>query len=161
MSETLLLWRIVPGSDAVRAMSGSGGMTNSGRWHTRGRLVVYLATTPSLAMLEILVNTTSQQLSARDYHLMEVQLPGDSAEVLDLTQLPRGWNHPDRVQATADLGDAWIGRRESVALRVPSAVVPLDVQALEHNYLINPLHPRWGEHVVTRTLQLPFDARLR
>lgn len=136
-------------------------MISSGRWHTRGRLIVYLASTPSLAMLEILVNTTSQQLSARSYHLMEVQLPGDSAEALDLARLPRGWNNPDRVQVTADLGNAWIDRSEHAALRVPSAVVPLEVQALEHNYLINPLHPRWAERQVTQVLPLPFDTRLK
>ena len=161
LSETLSLWRIVPGNDAVRAMSGSGGMTNNGRWHTRGRLIVYLATIPSLAILEILVNTTSEQLSTRNYHLMEVILPWGSTEVFDLTRLPQGWNNPDRGQATADLGNAWIDQREHVALRVPSAAVPLKVQALEHNYLINPLHPRWTERQVTQVLPLPFARRLK
>jgi len=161
LSETLSLWRIVPGNDPARAMSGSGGMTNGGRWHTRGRLIVYLASTPSLAMLEILVNTTSEHLFTRDYHLMEVLIPADAAEVFDLDQLPDGWNRPSRVQGTADLGDAWLARREALALRVPSAVIPLPLQTIEHNYLINPLHPGWNERKIGQVLPLPFDNRLK
>lgn len=155
------LWRIVPGNDPLRAMSGSGGMTSSGRWHTKGRLVVYLASTPSLAMLEVLVNVDSNFLYSHDYHLMGVRIPRNAADILNHSGLPAHWNQAARVPQTAGIGDDWLASTRQLALRVPSAVVPLDVSALEHNYLINPVHPRWNERVVSRPLPLPFDVRFK
>ena len=157
----IVAWRAVPGSDPARAMSGSGGLRAGGRWHSRGHLVVYLASVPSLAMLEILANTTAADLIARDYHLMRVELPAGSVDAFDLAELPEGWNAPQRVQATMHLGDAWLAGGGNLALRVPSALVPLEAEPDEHNFVFNPLHPRAREAVVTRVLRLPFDSRLK
>lgn len=41
---------------AAEAFRGEGGLSGSGRWHRRGRPIVYTATHRSLAMLEILVH---------------------------------------------------------------------------------------------------------
>ena len=161
MSEGLSAWRVIPGNDAARAMSGSGGMRSGGRWHSKGRLVVYLASLPSLAMLEVLVNTTAEDLIARDYHLMRVELPGGATDVLDLADPPPDWNAPQRVQATMRLGDAWLAGRGNLALRVPSALVPLEVERDEHNLVLNPLHPLAREAVVRRVLPLSLGARLK
>ena len=155
------LWRIVPGNDPLRAMSGSGGMNSSGRWHTKGRLVVYLASTPSLAMLEVLVNVDSDFLYSHDYHLMGVRIPRSAADMLSRSGLPADWNQAARVPQTARIGDDWLTSTRQLALRVPSAVVPLDVSEIEHNYVINPVHPRWSERVVSPPLPLPFDVRFK
>ncbi|MBI3181139.1 MAG: RES family NAD+ phosphorylase [Myxococcales bacterium] len=53
------LWRVaraVHASTGAEAFSGSGGAFVDGRWHSRGRLVVYTARTESLARLEALVH---------------------------------------------------------------------------------------------------------
>ncbi len=142
-------------------MSGGGGMRSGGRWHSKGHPVVYLASLPSLAMLEVLANTTAEDLVARDYHLMRVELPRGGLDSLDLADLPPGWNAPQRVQATMQLGDAWLAGRGNLALRVPSALVPLEVERDEHNLVFNPLHPLAREATVTRILPLPFETRLK
>lgn len=136
-------------------------MRGPGRWHTTGRPVVYLASMPSLAMLEVLANTTAADLTRRNYHLMRVELPTDATTDLPLTELPEDWNAPQRVQGTARLGDAFLAARAHLALRVPSALVPLDVHAAEHNFVFNPLHPVARDVHVTTVTRLPFDQRLK
>ena len=46
------LWRISNYLD----LSGEGALGTSGRWHTEGRLVVYLADCPAGALLERIVH---------------------------------------------------------------------------------------------------------
>ena len=47
------LWRISNYAD----LSGAGdGLLAAGRWHTRGRRIVYLADHPASALLEMLVH---------------------------------------------------------------------------------------------------------
>ncbi|HEY6852191.1 MAG TPA: RES family NAD+ phosphorylase [Terracidiphilus sp.] len=48
----MILWRISNYADLL----GIGAMEASARWHTAGRPLVYLAETPSSALLEILVH---------------------------------------------------------------------------------------------------------
>jgi len=47
------LWRISNYAD----LSGAGGLQAAGRWHTRGKRIVYLADHPASALLEMLVPT--------------------------------------------------------------------------------------------------------
>ena len=46
------------------AFDGTGGLHGSGRWHSRGRRIVYTASSESLAKLEALV-TYAQTLDER------------------------------------------------------------------------------------------------
>lgn len=48
----MFLWRI---SNHL-SLAGKGGSRASGRWHTRGRRVVYCAENAAAALLEILVH---------------------------------------------------------------------------------------------------------
>lgn len=155
----IVAWRAVPGDDPIRVLAGRGGLRGSGRWHSKGRLVVYLASTPSLAMLEVLANTTAENLLALDYHLMRVTLPAGGVDRLPQGDLPSGWNAPVRSTATMLLGDCWLDARVNLALQVPSALVPLDVEAAEHNFVLNPLHVLSAQ--VTQIHRLPFDPRLK
>ncbi|AVT78400.1 hypothetical protein RPPS3_43380 [Rhodopseudomonas palustris] len=57
------LWRISNYAD----LTGTGGLRASGRWHSRGRRIVYLADHPSSAVLEMLVHMDREFLPAT-YH---------------------------------------------------------------------------------------------
>ncbi|MGH7819352.1 MAG: RES family NAD+ phosphorylase, partial [Candidatus Binatia bacterium] len=46
----MTLWRISNHSE----LKGIGGLRASGRWHTAGRPIVYLAEHPALCLLEVL-----------------------------------------------------------------------------------------------------------
>lgn len=74
---------------------------------------------------------------------------------IEPTSLPENWRAPEGLAYTQALGDAWIKRKASVLLAVPSRVVPA-----ERNYLLNPEHPdvkqaRIGEHQLFH-----YDPRL-
>ena len=66
------LWRI----SNHASLSGEGGLHASGRWHARGRRVVYLADHPASALLEVMVHL---EIDAEDlpshYQLLGVDVP--------------------------------------------------------------------------------------
>ena len=116
---------------AVAAFGGQGGLYGSGRWHQRGRLIVYTAAHRSLALLEIMAHLDTrsplQAMVAWEIEVPEacIQTPAD---------LPEGWK--SNLESTRNDGDDWLSNGHSVALRVPSVIVPV-----EFNILLNPAHP--------------------
>jgi RES domain-containing protein len=139
------------GRTAASAFSGQGGIHGSGRWHHRGRLIVYTATHRSLALLEILVHL-DVHLAIRPLVAWQIEVP--AAHIDTTTALPRQWKtDPER---TRDLGDGWLLARQSPALLVPSAIVPS-----EHNVLLNPAHPDFRIDWVTKGPEpVEIDPRL-
>lgn len=70
------------------------------------------------------------------------------------SDLPDDWR--SNPESARRYGDQWLANRLSVALRVPSAVVPV-----EANVLINPAHPEFRlEWVVGEPEPVEFDPRL-
>ena len=147
-------WRIVLAKFQAQAFDGDGARIHGGRWNSPGTRMVYCAGSVSLATLEMLVHLPGSALLP-SYRVISVDLPDSKIEVLDASLLPRDWTRfpaPPRLQ---DLGDEWIASRRSVALRVPSAVVPM-----ESNYLLNPEHPDFGKLARSAALHYPLDPRL-
>lgn len=68
------VWRISRQPHAAASLTGSGGLYVSGRWHHRGRPVVYTSATPSLAALEVLVHV-DPALAPADLRLIEIDVP--------------------------------------------------------------------------------------
>ena len=140
------LWRLAQAEHAQ--LDGVGGMLASGRWHTRGRPLIYAARHLSLALVEQLVHRIqSPELLAKMHAVaIEIDAPDDSIEVRDM--IP-----PDR-SASQRIGDDWLDSGRTLLLRVPSVVVPQ-----EHNVIINPRHPRFGE--IRMVSQEPFTIDSR
>lgn len=139
------LWRISNHAD----LTGTGGLLVDGRWHRRGRPIVYAADHPATALLETLVHLDRDHLPMR-YQLMEIV--GAPDEVPALTP-PENWAAERTV--TQDLGDAWLRAGTTLAVRVPCVLVP---EAF--NVLINPLHSAARDLIIARTWRAPFDVRL-
>jgi RES domain-containing protein len=77
------LWRI---SDHVD-FGGWGGKKFSSRWSSLGRRVVYMAESPSGALLEVLVHVELEEDELPDeYQLLQISVPDD----LSIRQI----NHP-------------------------------------------------------------------
>lgn len=117
--------------------------------------VVYVASSGALALLETLVYTDPADLVAIDYVSLAVDVPDALVEHLDPSGLPadwRGWPHP---ASTKRIGRTWFDEQRSVALVVPSAVVPH-----EANALLNPQHPEFRQAVIGRPEPFPIDTRL-
>jgi RES domain-containing protein len=146
------LWRISNHAD----LKGRGGLRAGGRWHTKGREVVYCSEEPPGALLEALVHIEVESLEdlPKTYQLLRIEFPRNVAvEEVALAELPSDWKR--RTLFTRSIGDAWLAARRSAALRVPSAISPH-----AHNVLLNPrLLGETGIRVVSKS-RYPFDARL-
>jgi RES domain-containing protein len=75
---------------------------------------------------------------------------------VDVPGLPAGWERSPAPAELAAVGDDWVASALSPVLRVPSAIVPI-----EHNYLLNPLHPQFGAIHLGEATPFPIDPRLR
>lgn len=151
-----IAWRLVRPDHGTRdsAFSGEGARLYGGRWNSPGRRVVYLSATLSLAALETLVHADRRAFQ-RDYVAFRVELPDTALLWLPPTEVPAGWRARPVSPEARLVGDAWLREGASLALWVPSAVVPL-----EHNLLLDPEHARWSEAHVSDAMPFRFDDRL-
>lgn len=143
------LWRISSYAD----LTGEGAKYASARWHTKGNLIVYLAESPAGAMLERLVHLldTEGQLP-ETYDLLEIVSPED----LGMKKLmPADTDWRNRPDLTRQIGDAWLGSRETSLALVPSAIVPRT-----WNVLLNPVHPDAKQVKIESATRERFDNRL-
>lgn len=125
----MILWRISTFTD----LSGRGGLLAGGRWHRAGRPVVYLAETPSGALLEVLVHLEIDPEDIPDsLRLLRVEIP-DHASMRTADALPSSWEAD--TSSTRNMGDSWLAQGETLLLRVPSAIMPYT-----NNVLLNPVH---------------------
>lgn len=146
------LWRISNYID----LNGEGARGASGRWHTEGRLVVYLAENPAGAMLERIVHLMDRNEDGnlpRFYQLLRVSVP-DEVSTKQLNALaPADWK--DRLAFTRQIGDSWLSSRETPVARVPSTIAPRT-----WNYLLNPEHPDAKQVRIAEVIREQFDNRL-
>ena len=152
----MLLWRIARDIHVDSALEGVGGLMVSGRWHRRGQPILYTSSSAALAALEVLVHVEPLQ-APDDLRLLGLELPeGLAIETLDLTQLPDDWQSLPAPESTQSIGSAWLERKSSLALRVPSVIVPM-----ESNVLLNPRHPDMTRVRISSNEAFRFDSRLR
>lgn len=127
-------------------LDGEGARLYGGRWNSPGRPMLYTAASPSLAVLEVLVHLDLPPgLLPLDYRLLGIEVPDDAPQlVLDTA--------PDDSVAA---GDAFLTAGAALCLRVPSQIVPQEI-----NTLINPRHPAFAGVRVEREEPFRFDPRL-
>ena len=123
-----------------------------GRWHSRGRPIVYTARTESLARLETLVHF--KPALAPRLVLVEASLP-DALVATVAGALPVGWDDVPDSGAARLVGDRWLQGGSSVALEVPSIH-----SSSETNVLINPVHRDFRQVVIGNPVPFAFDQRL-
>ena len=147
---SVTLWRISSYGD----LSGTGGLRYSARWHSAGRPIIYAANHPAGAMVEMLVHLDRDVMPDR-FQLIEIEIES-AAAILDLpvTSLPKDWL--SNLSATRAIGDAWLASASSLALRVPSVIVP-DAW----NVLLNPAHSDAHKMRVVSARKVPLDQRLK
>jgi len=135
-------------------LTGEGARLYAGRWNHKGTALVYAASHVSLAVLEALVHseTLPANMVLVAYDLPETPAPG----VRWPASLPRNWAAYPFPKATQDIGTAWAKSRAQLALRVPSAVVPHEM-----NWLLNPHHTAIATVKATVLGPFSFDGRLR
>ena len=113
--------------------SAEGARRHGGRWHSAGARVIYASQHYSTAMLEKLVYFNGDL--PPNQHIVAINVPnGVSYEVVNADQLPNWWQQ--NCEAARRYGQQWYNDKRSAVLLMPSVVA-----RVEHNMLINALHP--------------------
>ena len=148
------LWRVVKRKHAATAFDGKAAQRYGGRWNSPGRRAVYASASKSLAVLEVLVHLDVGRTLPR---LVAFSFDVDAKLVdrLNTAQLPRQWRTARGLLATQQIGDEWLGSSGALALAVPSAIVPEEL-----NYLLNPAHAAFGRLRFGRSIPFLLDPRL-
>ena len=133
MPDDARVWRITRSIHTVNPLSGEGAARSGSRWNSRGVRVAYTSTSRPLAVLEMLVHVTRESVPD-DIVLIPIDVP--AALIAEMASPPPDWNALPWSDPSRDAGDKWAHDKRSVALLVPSVVLPA-----ERNLLINPLHP--------------------
>ncbi len=142
----MIVWRIA--NKRFAGLEGSGGLLYSGRWHSKGRPIVYLAESSALAILEVRVHMGLDSRFLGQYVLMKIHIPEDVA-VAPIDKLPANENESQK------LGNRWLQEAATALCRVQSILAPEC-----NNYLLNPLHPEAGKVQVIDKAPFDFDSRL-
>jgi RES domain-containing protein len=118
------------------------------RWNSLGVQVAYAAESLALAAMEIL-SYWGRYRSLKGYQIFTITIQEEDVEALSVEVDASDYS------VTRPLGDAWAREARSLALRVPSIVLPHSF-----NYLINPNHSRFGRAGVTHEGPLVFNSRI-
>lgn len=133
-------------------LDGQGAALYPGRWNKVGVRMVYTSQSPELAMLELLTKLNPSAFGVR--MAVEIDVP-DDVRVQDAAPTVLGHLLRGEESDTRSYGSDWAARGQSLALKVPSAVLPVS-----SNYLINPLHPQAQRLRVVRQVEVGMDPRL-
>lgn len=151
----ITVWRIVHKKFAADAYSGKGAGKHGARWNGPGSPVAYASESLSLATLEklvygVLFTALNQTV------IVPARIPNSLIEKIDETKLPRNWRDSPAPIKLRSIGDKWIKDNRYAALRVPSAVIPI-----EYNYLINPHHADYSKIISGPAQSYILDKRLK
>ncbi len=148
------VWRLCKSKWAATALSGIGAAEFPGRWNSEGQKIVYTASSQALAALEMLAHVEDRSyLRLAQFVMIAVIIPDPLVQVPK--RIPSGWAALPLPSSSQRFGDRFLTAALSPAMRVPSAVVPN-----EFNYLLNPLHPDFGEFEIGKPERFRFDPRL-
>lgn len=126
-------------------VNGEGASIYGGRWNPPGLPAVYASENLSLATLEVLVHAPLANV-LHAYSYLRIEVDEDALTVLDVQSVG---DRPEDLVGADYLG-------EHLGFVVPSKVL-----SLEHNIVLNPLHPDWTASVTYGAVAaLPIDERL-
>jgi RES domain-containing protein len=127
------------------------------RWNKQNEFVIYAGSSRALSTLELVVHRESIK-TKHSYKLMVISIKDelDLISTIGVNDLPHNWRAKTAYSELQNLGSKWYHSKESLILKVPSAVIPQ-----ESNYLINTQHPLYSTHVLLeKTEDYIWDERL-
>lgn len=134
-------------------LSGAGAKAYGGRWNSKGNAMIYLASSRSLAILEVLVHLPPT-IIPNSYGMITLEAP-DDFELFDVSLLPADWTtSPDDYNLKL-LGNRFLSENKNLLLKVPSSIV-----VEEYNYLANPFNPAAAGLKILDIQPFSFDGRL-
>lgn len=150
----LKLYRIAK-KEYIKDLSGEGARIFGGRWNKKGFSMLYFSESLSLAVLEVLVHVDFRFLNS-DFKYIEVEISDDliKPKVKQKT-LHANWRDNPPTIHTQAYGTSWLQSKKSLAIQVPSAILPQ-----QHNVLINPKHEKIKHLKIIKTDTLNIDPRV-
>ena len=126
------------------------------RWNKGFTPVIYASSYVSVSMMEHL-SIRGASVSDFNWKIAVIELDAEPQRI-DLNELPRGWDFRPHPRSTQEIGSNWALKKESLALAVPSARIPLRFFEQEYNLLINPFHPDFLKKIkVLSEEEIPFQ----
>lgn len=134
-------------------LSASGA---SNRWNKEDELVIYTGSTIALATLENVAHRASINI-AKSYKLLKIEIKNQVLiKEISIEQLPKNWRSLEAYIELQEIGSGWYQSKESLVLKVPSAIV-----SQEFNYVINTKHPLFLSNVILSSAEdWMWDKRL-
>jgi RES domain-containing protein len=147
----MLVYRITH-KDFSTKLYASGAQ---GRWNGEGKKVIYSAESIPLAFLENMIRRQGVGFN-HDFKIMIIDIP-DSLKLtaINAENLAAGWRDFKNYSKCQPLGDKWYDEGKTLALKVPSAVLPL-----AFNYVINTTHAGFNKIQLIQTTDLVPDQRI-
>ncbi|RYG15972.1 MAG: RES domain-containing protein [Chitinophagaceae bacterium] len=135
-------------------LTGTGAKLYGGRWNEQGVAVVYFASSRAMAIMELLVHLSGDDLE-RDYCLAVFEVPDDKIGLLKVEELSENWKEQG-YEGNLKVGSRFVADGQNLLLKVPSVVVEE-----ESNILMNPNHlDAKGVKLVAKRI-FSFDRRLK
>lgn len=134
-------------------LSGAGARRYGGRWNDPGFAALYTTENISLAVLEILVHADKNHIPPH-YMILKIELPS-TIDLVEISTSKLKKNLKDDLDISRFIGNEFIRNKQSLALKVPSAIVEE-----EHNFILNPAHPDMKKIKIKWTKPFRFDKRL-
>jgi RES domain-containing protein len=149
----VIAWRIARKAHAP--FDGEGARLYGSRWTPRGLRAVFTSATLSLAALERFVHT-DPDLEPTDLVSIEVEIkPIIAVDSIAVSDLPHTWREHPAPAALASIGERWLRAARTVALSVPSVVIPR-----ERNVILNPAHADFANLTLGAPEPFSFDPRM-
>ncbi len=146
------VYRIVGKNRIDSAFDGEGSRVYGGRWNNKGISAVYTSDSLALSSLETIIHLPTYDL-LENYVYFRISL--DTKMVYD-SPTPVGWDERPNSSIARSIGDEWVTKNTSPAMKVPSILVPES-----YNFIINIHHPDYSDIRIDYPKPLIFDSRLK
>jgi RES domain-containing protein len=141
-------------------LSGKGAELTGGRWNPVGMPVVYTSRTVELASLEYLVHYFEGFPNSKLPALLvgTIEIAQEDILTIEAEMLPKNWRNSPAPKSLQSVTNQWFKNRKFLALQIPTAVHSAQTE-LSYNVLLNPLHERMHEGIITKIAPFYFDSR--
>ena len=106
-----------------------------------------------IALLEAIVHTPPMLVP--DLDILTFEIPDDSITEIKIEDLPRNWIDYPAPSILAKLGQDWVAKGNTIALKVPSCVIHSAC-----NYILNCRHSDYSKVKLIEHKDFHFDSRL-
>ena len=148
----MIVYRIT-GKKYAADLVGTGAALYPGRWNKRGTSVLYTGGSKEIALLENIVHTP--RMLVPDLDILKIKIPDDSINEIKISELPANWLDYPAPAILAEIGEKWVNKKKTIALKVPSCIIHS-----AHNYILNCNHPDLKKVKVLSHKDFHFDSRL-